>query len=92
MSKRLEVLEKKRAQIQAQIKDVQAREKKQQRKLDTRRKIIAGGILLKHMEENTHDEVSTKMHSLFQNYVKPKDRHLFDILENEEKKKPANAG
>ena len=46
MTKKLDVLKQKKQQIEAQIKELQARERTKQRKLETRRKIILGGALL----------------------------------------------
>jgi hypothetical protein len=45
---RLEALQKRQAQIQAQIAALKAKEKVAERKKDTRRKIIVGGAVLAH--------------------------------------------
>lgn len=52
MSKRREKLEKRKAQIEAQLDDISAREKAQARKDDTRRKIIIGGLVMARMEKD----------------------------------------
>ena len=51
MTKKLDALKQKKQQIEAQIKELQARERTKQRKLDTRRKIILGGALLAVLNE-----------------------------------------
>jgi hypothetical protein len=45
--KRLEQLTKKRDQINAQIQQIKAREKGEDRKRDTRKKILIGGTIIK---------------------------------------------
>lgn len=47
MSKRIEELEKRKEQIEQQLRDARARETKKQRKIETRCKIILGGLVLK---------------------------------------------
>ena len=80
MSKRLETLTQRRARLDAQIKDIQARERKKERKEDTRRKIIVGALVLTHMEKNKRSELAKKVKALINEYVvKDKERALFGL-------------
>lgn len=77
---RIETLRKKRDQLNARIKDAEARERQKKRKEDTRRKIIAGALALEHMAENPDSEFAKTLGKLIFRYVKkPKDRELFDL-------------
>ena len=77
---KIEKLKEKKAQIEAQIKKAQARERVQQRKDDARRKIIAGALALNHMEANPEDAFSQKLWRLLDEYVvKEKERSFFDL-------------
>lgn len=90
---RIDKLEKKKAQIDAQLKDARARDKAQKRKDDTRRKIIAGALALEHAERNPNGEFSRTILDLIQKHVTTdKDRALFglDPLPPQDRK-PANA-
>jgi hypothetical protein len=49
---RIESLREKKAQLEEQIKNLEARERQQERKNDTRRKVIAGALALEHMSKN----------------------------------------
>lgn len=49
-SDRLANLQQKRAQLDAQISDLVSRQKQQERKLDTRRKVLLGAFLLYRSE------------------------------------------
>ncbi len=75
-----EAYDKKIAQIDAQLKDISAREKEAERKRDTRRKIIMGGLAGFHMEKNPRSSFSKKLASLIDEYViGDKERALFDL-------------
>lgn len=50
-AERLTALEKKQAQIQKQIQALKARDTAQERKNDTRRKILLGGVVLKLVKD-----------------------------------------
>lgn len=77
---RLEKLREKKAQLDAQIKGVEARARQQTRKHDTRRKIIAGALALHHMEKNPEDSFSKKLARLLDEYVtRPHERKLFGL-------------
>lgn len=75
---RLEELEAKERQLKARIQKQKAQVRGEERKRDTRRKIIAGAIALEHM---AHDiAFREKMGALIQEHVtRPEDRELFDL-------------
>lgn len=76
----LEAHKKKLSQINEKIKDQETREREKERKLDTRRKIIIGGLARNHMEKNKSSEFAKLMHRLMDEYVvKDADRSLFDL-------------
>ena len=56
MSKQLEDLLKKREEINAQIQKVRARQTAQERKEDTRRKILLGALMKEMMDKGELDE------------------------------------
>ena len=77
---RIDKLEEKRRQIDAQLQAARARDRAQKRKDDTRRKIIAGALALEHAERNPDSEFTQIMLRLIQNGAKTKkDRDLFDL-------------
>jgi hypothetical protein len=76
---RREALEKRAAEIANQLKALNARETAQERKNDTRRKVIAGALALEHRAKNPGDDFSKKLDALLHEYVKPNDRALFDL-------------
>ena len=77
---RLDKLRAKKAQIDAQIKAAESRERQQKRKDDTRRKIISGYLALEHAERNPDSEFARTMLRLIQEGTKTdKDRALFDL-------------
>jgi hypothetical protein len=77
---RLEKLREKKAQIDAQIKNVEARERQQARKDETRRKIIAGALALHHMENNPDGPFSKTLLRLLDEYViRSNERRLFGL-------------
>ena len=75
----------KKAQIEAQLKQLDARERQAKRKADTRRKIIAGALALEHAE---HDPAfAATLNDLIERFVtKPAERELFGL----EQLAPAN--
>ena len=81
MSKsRVEQLKAKKAQIDAQLKAAQARERAQKRKDDTRRKIIVGALIQQHAELNPNSDFTRTVLKLIQQHVTTdKDRALFDL-------------
>jgi len=90
---RIDKLEQKRAQLDAQLKAARARDRTQKRKDDTRRKIIAGALALEHAENNPNGEFSRTILGLIQTYVTAdKERALFDLDPlPPQKREPANA-
>ena len=80
-SARLILLRKKRDQLDAQLKALEARSKQAERKADTRRKVIAGALALEHFEKNPDSEFGRIMFRLLDEYVvRPHDRALFPGL------------
>ncbi len=73
----IEELERKRSQLNEQIKKKSAVVRKKKRKEDTRRKIIAGGIALKTCENDP--KFKEYFDRLLQEHVtRPEDRKLFE--------------
>jgi hypothetical protein len=78
---RLETLRRKREQLDAQLKALEAREQQARRKADTRRKVIAGALAMEHYEKNPDSEFHRIMFRLLAEYVvRPHDRALFPEL------------
>jgi hypothetical protein len=73
-------LEIKRKQIEAQLRAISAREKQTSRKDDTRRKVIAGSIALKFMDNSPQSPVAVTMLNLLDEFVEPRSRYLFPFL------------
>ena len=70
-----------RAKLDAQLADLDAREKDRLRKLDTRRKIITGSLALEHMTVKA--EFAAELTGLLNRYVtRPQDRALFEFLDD----------
>lgn len=70
-------LKKKQEQLQAKIKNEEAKLKGEERRKDTRRKIVAGAIALEHMEHD--DNFRMTMIKLLNRHVKDSDKALFDF-------------
>lgn len=86
LQERLIKQKEKAKQIEARIQAIEAREKarqkEQDRKDDTRRKILAGSFLLKQMEDEAK---KTKILADLNEYLtEDRDRKLFDLLNIEE--------
>jgi len=75
---KLEELEKKQSQITARIQKTRAQVRGQERKKDTRRKIIAGALALEHMAHNSAFR-ETMGRLLRENVKRPEDQKLFDL-------------
>lgn len=90
---RIDKLEQRRAQLDAQIQAARARDREKKRKQDTRRKIIAGALALEHAEKNPNGEFSRTILGLIQKYVTTDtERALFDLDPlPHDARKPANA-
>ncbi len=79
----LEALIKKRAQLDARIQNLKAKEATQQRKDDTRRKILVGSYILdKNHKADTMDKIIQDLDKFLS---KPNDRALFGLAPREEK-------
>jgi hypothetical protein len=78
---RLADLQKKRDQLDAQLRALAATQKQAERKADTRRKVIAGALALEHYEKNRDSEFGRILFRLLDEYVvRPHDRMLFPEL------------
>jgi hypothetical protein len=78
---RLDLLRRKRDQLDAQLRALEARNKQAERKADTRRKVIAGALALEHLEKNRDSEFGRVLFRLLDEYVvRPYDRTLFSFL------------
>ena len=77
---KMTVLRKRQEEIQNQLKLLEAREKEQARKDDSRRKIIAGALALEHMTKNPESEFGRQMTRLLDEYVETRNRSLFPGL------------
>lgn len=87
-SDRKAALEVKRAQLDAQLKALEAREKETARKEDTRRKVVAGAIALEHLEKHAKTGWAKEFRDLLDKFVEPRNRHLFAFLATVEPKAP----
>lgn len=74
--KQLEALKAKKAQIDARISALNARRQKEAKRLDTRRKVVAGAIALEHCEHDPN--FKELLGSLLDRFLtRPVDRELF---------------
>jgi len=88
MAKDLEKLLEKQKQIAAQIQAVKAREKEADRKLDTRRKILIGGVIMAMVKRGDYPQ--DKLTAMLDREVHAaKDRALFDLPAKESKDEQA---
>ncbi len=78
MGKKLDELLKKREQLNAQIQKERNKQSQQQRKEDTRRKIILGALMIEMMKKGKLDEKKI-MKRLSSFLSKDIDRKLFDL-------------
>ena len=74
----LEKLKAQRAKLDKQIKQVQQKERQKQRKADTRRKILAGAVVLAHAEKDAGFKTHL-MRLLDEQLEKPQDRALLEL-------------
>jgi hypothetical protein len=78
LNERVAALRKRRAEIDARLSQLEAREKAKERKRDTRRKVIAGAYALEHCEFDP--DFKATLEGLLNSYLeKPGDRELFDL-------------
>ena len=75
---KIDALTKKRDQLNAQIQAIKSKEQAQKRKDDTRRKVLAGSVVMKLVKE---DKIKQSMFNQWMNeeLKKEKDRALFDL-------------
>lgn len=78
MAKDLEKLLEKQKQLAAQIQAIKAREKEADRKLDTRRKILIGGVIMAMVKRGDYPQ-DKLMAMLDREVHAAKDRVLFDL-------------
>lgn len=78
MNERLEQLKEKQAQLKAKIKLIEQRDKEKNKKLETRRKILIGALMLQEMKDkpDTEKKVMAKLDKFLTN---ERDRVLFDF-------------
>ncbi len=75
---KLKALTTKREQINAQIQTLRAKEQSQQRKQDTRRKILIGGVVLKMLK--TGEMPQERLTEILDKHLaSARDRALFDL-------------
>lgn len=89
---RLADLIKKEAELKAQIQAIKARESEEERKRDTRRKILIGGVVLSKVKRGEWNQ--EKLQALLNNELKAdRDRELFGLplLASNEAKQDAGA-
>lgn len=74
-------LKKQRDEINARLNKERAKKRAQERKNDTRRKIILGGFLLSRI---SYDENAKKLYEQCLNSLeKEQDKELFEVLKND---------
>jgi NCAIR mutase (PurE)-related protein len=78
----LERLEERKLKLENEIRKLKARESKERRKLDTRRKIVTGAAVLEHAKNDKQFDAFL-MQLLDKKLKRKADRELFD-LDNEE--------
>lgn len=80
------LLEKRRKldeQIRAKRARIRAKQSKKNRKEETRRKIITGALALEHAAQNPNSDFARTLQRLLTQYVKPTDRQLFELPEED---------
>jgi hypothetical protein len=75
LQNRIERLQEQLQQVKAQQRDMEARRKLQERKDETRAKIILGGLALKNAQICPDSEFTATMVSLVNGYVMTKKEH-----------------
>ena len=75
---KLDKLNEKRAQLNAQIQAIKQKENQQKRKEDTKRKILIGGVVIKML--NSGEMPEDRLRQILDTHlVKDSDRALFDL-------------
>lgn len=88
-AEKLAELEKQAEALKARMQAIKAREKEAERKADTRRKVILGGLLLAKAEQD--DRFARVVEQLLKAVERPADRSAFDGWEPPKPKEPAQA-
>ena len=86
---RIQKLEQQAAKIDRELRKARNAEKKQERAIDARRKIIAGALALEHMEKNPGSDFGKTLFRLLDEYTRPHERHLFAFLPARDAPAPA---
>ncbi len=76
---RLEKLEQRKAKIAAEIQRIRGREAAAERKSDTRRKILAGALILSMVEREVGISKNVFVTALDKSLIRPQDRVLFNL-------------
>jgi hypothetical protein len=76
----LKTLEQRLAKAKRDLARARAVHDDQARRIDTRRKVIAGALALEHFEKNAGSEWGKIYFRLLDEYVLPRDRYLFEFL------------
>lgn len=79
MPDKLQKLEAKKAKIVAEIQRIRGREAAQNRKDDTRRKILAGALFLSMVERGEVVNKNVLLAALDKSLSRPQDRALFNL-------------
>lgn len=75
---KLKKLEERQSQLKAQIRKLRAKEENEDRKRDTRRKIVLGAVLLEMVKSGEWSE--EKLNNLLERKLtRPRDRELFGL-------------
>ncbi len=86
---KLEALTAKREQINAQIQALRAKQQSQQRKQETRRKILIGGVVLKMLK--TGEMPKERLTALLDKHLaSARDRALFDLPPKQQPAAPSS--
>lgn len=78
-SSRLEKLEQQRARLSLQIAKEKEKLKHADRKRDTRRKVLAGALVLKELENSPNTPFALKLLKLFESLKRDDERALFGL-------------
>lgn len=77
---KLAILLKQREHLNKRIRSAQARQRIRRKKDDTRRKIIVGAIIKRHMRIHPQDPLTIALREIIaQNATRPKDRDLLGL-------------
>lgn len=87
MSDKLQRLQEKRDQLNAQIQSVRAREQAKKRKEDTRKKVLVGAMIMDKVERGEWPK--DKLHDALDQYLtRDRDRELFGLPSTKDEARP----